>query len=232
MSEEPIVTLNSGHFKKGDVPWNKGKHFSEKSKEKMRLAHLGVPLSKEHRRKISLGRKGKSFPHKGHIISYETAKKISKALLGNQNPKGRIVSQETREKLRRANSGKTHSEKTKQKLRELRLRQIFPKKDTSIEIAIQKELDRRDIIYQKHVPVCGTCQPDIVFPELKIAVFCDGYYWHTKDEHAIEKDIYQNRVLTEAGWMIIRFWESEIKSRLYHCVDEIENTISMRTEGK
>lgn len=49
-------------FKKGVIPWNKGnygyhtswkgRHHSEEAKEKMRKAHIGIPLSKENKKHI------------------------------------------------------------------------------------------------------------------------------------------------------------------------------------
>lgn len=38
---------------KGRIPWNKGKHFSDDSKEKMRKAKIGKKLDDEHKLKIS-----------------------------------------------------------------------------------------------------------------------------------------------------------------------------------
>lgn len=113
----------------------------------------------------------------------------------------------------------------KEKLREYRLKQLIPSKDSSIEIALQKELNRRGIAYEKHLSVLGICQPDIVFPNRKIAVFADGDYWHTKDERAIRKDQFQNKFLREKGWNVLRFWGHEIRQDVVNCVNQIEECI-------
>lgn len=54
-------------FKKGVIPWNKGKHHTIESNEKNRLSHLGKPgywtgkkLSTEHRKKLSLAKIGQT----------------------------------------------------------------------------------------------------------------------------------------------------------------------------
>jgi DNA mismatch endonuclease (patch repair protein) len=86
--------------------------------------------------------------------------------------------------------------------------------------------------YRKNVPgLLG--RPDIVFPGPKIAVFCDGDFWHGRDWEArrvklsngtnaaywlakiqrnIERDRQNTRRLEEMGWAVLRFWESEIRA--------------------
>lgn len=117
---------------------------------------------------------------------------------------------------------------SKERLREYRLKQVIPSKDTYIEVALQNELDRRGITYEKHLSVLGICQPDIVFSTLKIAVFADGDYWHTKDFYVIAKDQFQNEFLRANGWYVFRFWEREIKESVGRCVNQIENCIKNR----
>jgi len=51
-------------FKKGSIPWNKGKNHSEESIQKMRDAHKGAIFSEEHKeklRQISLGENNNFF---------------------------------------------------------------------------------------------------------------------------------------------------------------------------
>jgi len=116
----------------------------------------------------------------------------------------------------------------KDKLREFRLKQVIPSKDSSIEVALQKELNRRGIVYEKHLSVLGICQPDIVFTRRKIAVFVDGDYWHTKDDDVIAKDRFQNEFLKANGWNVLRFWGHEIREDVSRCVDHIEALIKRR----
>jgi len=44
---------NSGVFKKGSIPWNKGLKMPEEHCEKLSKVHTGIPLSKKHARKIA-----------------------------------------------------------------------------------------------------------------------------------------------------------------------------------
>lgn len=223
---------------------HKGKRLSEEHKRKISEAHMGkkrAPFSEEHKRKISLANKGKPSCNKGKKHSVEHKRKTSVALKGRKlseehrkklsevrrGKKRAPFSAEHKRKISEAQKGKTLSEDHKRKLRRARLNQVLPKKDTSIEVAMQVELNRRSIVYEKHVPVCGVCQPDIVFPELQIAVFADGDYWHNLPSYKI-RDKNQNKVLGEAGWAVLRFWGSEIREDVVVCVDRIVEEIAMR----
>jgi len=54
-------------------------------------------------------------------------------------------------------------------------------KDTSIEISLRKALWRAGIRYRKNYSeIPGT--PDIAITKYQIAIFCDGEFWHGKDE--------------------------------------------------
>jgi G:T-mismatch repair DNA endonuclease (very short patch repair protein) len=83
-------------------------------------------------------------------------------------------------------------------IRQFRLGRVYPKKDTSIECAMQDELLRRGIRFVKHLPILNRCQADIAFPERKIAVFCDGDYWHNRPDIR-SKDITQEMILGANG---------------------------------
>lgn len=67
---------------------------------------------------------------------------------------------------------------------------------------------------------------DLVFTRVKVAVFVDGCYWHGCPEHGTvakanagywtpkiagnrERDRETDRLLTEAGWTVVRAWEHE-----------------------
>ena len=116
-------------------------------------------------------------------------------------------------------------------------------KDTSIEISLRKELFSRGIRYRKNSSsVYG--HPDISIKKYKIAIFCDGDFWHgynweetkqnlksnrefwiKKIEHNIDKDIDVNHVLAHMGYTVIRVWEHEIKKDLDGVASMIEREI-------
>lgn len=67
-------------FVKDGIPWNKGVPHSEETKRKISAAHEAVPLSKDHKRRISESLKGKKKPP----WSDERREKQSLALVGKR----------------------------------------------------------------------------------------------------------------------------------------------------
>jgi DNA mismatch endonuclease (patch repair protein) len=103
-------------------------------------------------------------------------------------------------------------------------------KNSKAELLVFRHLRHEGIHFQKHYKKApGT--PDIALPRKKKAVFIDGDFWHGRNyEHRlkgrdnndpwvkkilrnIERDRIQNDQLAEAGWKILRIWESDIKRK-------------------
>ena len=116
-------------------------------------------------------------------------------------------------------------------------------KGTDIEAMLCRELTDRGLIFETNAnDVFG--RPDVIFREQKIAIFCDGEFWHGFDwEHAkeeiktnrefwigkieknIDRDSQVNRELHSQGWKVLRFWSKEIKHDVIGCVDQIEELV-------
>ncbi|MBR4504987.1 MAG: very short patch repair endonuclease [Candidatus Methanomethylophilaceae archaeon] len=116
-------------------------------------------------------------------------------------------------------------------------------KDTGIELALRKELWSRGLRYRKNYRGAeGT--PDIAFPGVKVAVFCDSEFWHGRDweerkgtiksnrdywipkiERNIQRDSEVDDALRRDGWVVIRFWGEEIDKRLSWCADIVETNV-------
>lgn len=113
-------------------------------------------------------------------------------------------------------------------------------KDTALENALCLELERQGITTFKRNDKSVYGKPDITFPARKIAVFCDGDFWHgyNWDESKreiksnqdfwlgkIEKNMHRDVIVTETlkaqGWIVLRFWGHQIKKNLEGCVDSI-----------
>ena len=118
-------------------------------------------------------------------------------------------------------------------------------KDTTIEVILRKALWARGSRYRKNYKgIPGS--PDIVLTKYKIAIFCDGEFFHGKDwevlkprleksntsefwikkiSRNLERDDEINKKLLFMGWTVIRFWGSEIKKNTDECIRVIEETI-------
>lgn len=93
--------IPSKAFKKGNIPWIKGKKHSEEARKKQSQSHLGKKLSIEHRKKIGIANTGKrrssetkkkdSQSKIGKSLSIEHCKNLSKShvgkMLGEKNPR-------------------------------------------------------------------------------------------------------------------------------------------------
>ena len=101
-------------------------------------------------------------------------------------------------------------------------------KGTKIELLLAKQLWSHGYRYRKNdTTVFG--KPDFVIKSHKIAIFCDGEFWHGRDwdkrkhdhksncqfwhskiERNIERDEEVNTKLQKQGWKVFRFWETDI----------------------
>lgn len=121
-------------------------------------------------------------------------------------------------------------------------------KDTKPEIMLRRALYSKGIRYRKHVNSLPG-KPDLVIQNRKIAIFVDGDFWHgmnwenlqkrlvgsywlDKIRKNIERDIIVNHTLESQDWVVLRYWESNIKSNLGKVTDEIVSTISERSHRR
>ncbi|MDP2217184.1 MAG: S8 family serine peptidase [Methanolobus sp.] len=65
---------------------------------------------------------------------------------------------------------------------------------------------------------------DFAIPDLKIAIYADGDYWHNKPK-VRGRDAYINKRLRELGWKVLRYWEEEIHQKKTEIVSEIKSVI-------
>ncbi len=118
-------------------------------------------------------------------------------------------------------------------------------KNTKIEILLRRELWKRGYRYRKNYDKLPGC-PDIVLTRYKIAIFCDGEFFHGKDWEVLkpklrnsnnsnfwiskisrnrERDEEINKKLLYEGWIVIRFWGADIKKHPEECIKVIEEAI-------
>ena len=66
----------------------------------------------------------------------------------------------------------------------------------------------------------GPYRADFAFPEKKIVVECDGREFHSGEEQA-ERDKVRDEYMRRLGWVVIRFWGSEIHREPERCAKEV-----------
>lgn len=64
-------------------------------------------------------------------------------------------------------------------------------KDTAIEIRLRKALWQKGYRYRKNYKELPGC-PDIVLTKYKIAIFCDGEFFHGKDWEVLKPHLEQS----------------------------------------
>ena len=113
-------------------------------------------------------------------------------------------------------------------------------KDTKPERKLRLALWHAGIRYRKNYRIlAGT--PDIAITRYKLAVFVDGDFWHGKGHQEapgeqirtnreywvlkltrnVERDKEVNDALTADGWLVLRYWESDIKKNVEAVVEDI-----------
>ncbi|WP_037348811.1 very short patch repair endonuclease [Sediminibacter sp. Hel_I_10] len=112
-------------------------------------------------------------------------------------------------------------------------------KNTRPELLFRRALWAQDVRYRidnKRLPG----RPDIAIKKHKLAVFIDGEFWHGYDweerkaklksnrgfwipkiERNMQRDREVNAQLETLGFTVFRFWESEVKTNLKTCINDV-----------
>ena len=112
--------------------------------------------------------------------------------------------------------------------RSMVMRQVKSSRNKSTELKLIKFFKTYQITgWRRNYPIFG--KPDITFPKAKIAIFVDGCFWHghncrntvpkdnadywlKKIERNKNRDTEVGKALEKKGWLVIRFWECELKN--------------------
>ena len=117
-------------------------------------------------------------------------------------------------------------------------------RDTRPELLVRSLVHRRGFRYRisaRPLPELRRTA-DLVFRPTRVAVFIDGCYWHGCPQHYKEpktntdywrakitansqRDRQTDELLSEAGWLVLRFWEHEDPN-------EIADAIATAVEGR
>ncbi len=118
-------------------------------------------------------------------------------------------------------------------------------KDTKIEAILRKALWNKGYRYRKNLKDLPG-KPDIVLTKYKIAIFCDGEFFHGKDWEVLkphlensnnsqywinkisrnmQRDDQINKKLLFMGWTVIRFWGNDIMKNTDECIKVIDEVV-------
>ena len=126
--------------------------------------------------------------------------------------------------------------------------------DTAHECLLRALLWRRGLRYRKNVRALPG-KPDIVFSTARIAVFCDGDYWHGREWQRLShrklragtnasylwiakikanrnRDRRNDRFLEMEGWTVLRFWETDIHDDPERVACAIEKVVRKSNRGR
>ena len=129
-----------------------------------------------------------------------------------------------------------------------RVKRSNRRSNTLHELTLRRALWHSGLRYRinvSHLPG----KPDIVFPRQRVAVFCDGDFWHgrnwsslksklergtnssywpAKIARNIERDERNTALLREAGWEVIRLWETDIRRDPVQAADVVRSAVQFR----
>lgn len=117
---------------------------------------------------------------------------------------------------------------------------------TKLELIMRKLLRSAGIKFRFQPHVFG--RPDFRIVGTKVLVFCDSSFWHgrcarpnefsrnrrlwrEKFRNNIRRDRLVNRVLRRRGWVVLRFWDSEIMRSPEKVLGLIRRTIRGKGRG-
>jgi len=107
-------------------------------------------------------------------------------------------------------------------------------KNTKPELVLRKTLWSIGFRYRINDPSV-TGKPDLSSKKMMISIFVDGCFWHGCPNHGTipmthrkywhrkilknkARDLFVDRILERAGWIVIRIWEHEIEHDLDHLI--------------
>ena len=108
-------------------------------------------------------------------------------------------------------------------------------KNTRLEISFKELIKGLRFRYQPKI----FGKPDFASKKLKIAIFIDSCFWHKCPKHFrkpnsnkaywipkinrnVERTREVNKQFKKMGWMVLRFWEHEIKKNPEKCINKVK----------
>ena len=218
---DPTKPTYDPRLRKNRPGWPKGKSRSKESIEKMRKTKLerklpawNKGLTKETDPRVAK----QSRTQKGNKFTEEHKKNISLSRFR--------MPEEKRKKLASIAGTASMNKLTKAERVERALNAFshIPRKNTSIEKILRKELIKQEVSFKEQRRISTISYVDFFIPP-NLCVFADGDYWHSYPQGR-EKDRRQTKLLEKKGYKVLRFWGSEIRENPEQCVETILEAVS------
>ena len=97
-------------------------------------------------------------------------------------------------------------------------------KKPKTELLMKEKLNANNIYNIPQKRICGFFV-DFYLPEYNIIIECDGDYWHNYPE-GTDNDRRKNEIWEKEGYLVLRFWGSEIMQDINKCMDVIMTAIN------
>jgi very-short-patch-repair endonuclease len=97
------------------------------------------------------------------------------------------------------------------------------KTESAIEQAIEQSLKATDLPFEKQFPF-GPFTCDFAIPSHRLAIECDGSYWHSLPE-VQKRDRKRDNYFYRHGWKTLRFSEQSIITNIDKCIIQIRNHV-------
>jgi DNA mismatch endonuclease (patch repair protein) len=125
------------------------------------------------------------------------------------------------------------------------------RRDTKFERTIRSLLHADGLRFRVDLPITldggRPIRPDVAFTRQRVAVFCDGCFWHGCALHGkrpsianghywrpkiagnVARDLRHAAALQGAGWLVLRFWEHEDPKSV---ADSVAATVRLRASHR
>ncbi len=122
------------------------------------------------------------------------------------------------------------------------------KRDTAPEVILRRAVWQTGLRYRVDVATLPG-RPDLAFRAARLAVFCDGDFWHGRDLRRrlrklaaghnarywvskirgnVARDRRTDRVLSNSGWQVLRFWESDVRANPQRAAQAVLRAVRSR----
>lgn len=126
------------------------------------------------------------------------------------------------------------------------------KRDTRPEVLLRQALWRIGLRYKIDVGSLPG-RPDVAIPAARLAVFCDGDFWHgrnlrrrlkklaaghngrywvSKIRSNVDRDRRTDKLLHGSGWEVIRLWESDVLADPEHAAKAVLRAVRSRRRNR